>query len=325
VVIDLKDRKILYQLDMDSRQSLTQIGKCVGLKKDVVSYRIQKMQEEGIIKNFWTEINTFKLGYNVYRIYIDFQDINLDTKNEMIKYLSNYKNAWAVMSIKGPIDLDLMLWVKDSLEFHHFWNDALDKYGKYFSSHTVSILTGGIAYKKSYLLFEANNKFDANRELFILRSGGKTIDIDEIDYKILDEIALNARIPIIDLADKLKCSSQTIANRINNLINNEVILAFRVGIDSGKLGLQNSVIDIYLKDHSKKKQIIAFMKENPYVEYLVESVGWCDMQFEIMVKSMQHLDQILEEIDSKFPGVIRKHDFWMSKIYHRLRSLPELY
>jgi Lrp/AsnC family transcriptional regulator, leucine-responsive regulatory protein len=323
--IDLKDRKILYELDLDARQSLTQIGKKVGLKKDVVSYRIKRMEDEGIIKNYWTEINTFKLGYNVYRIYIDFQDIDLQSKNEMIKYLSNYKNAWAVMSIKGPIDLDLMLWVKDSLEFNQFWNDALDKYGKFFSSHTVSILTGGVAYKKSYILSDADDKIKYDREYFILRSGGKTVDFDEIDYKILDGIAVNARIPIIDLAEKLKCSSQTITYRMNNLIKNEVILAFRVGIDIGKLGLQNCVIDIYLKDHSKKKQIIDYMKSNPFVEYLVDSVGWCDLQFEIMVKSIAHLDQILEELDGEFPGIIRKHDFWMSKIYHRLRSLPELY
>ena len=37
VDIDLKDRKILYELDLDCRQSNTQIGKKVGLKKDVVS------------------------------------------------------------------------------------------------------------------------------------------------------------------------------------------------------------------------------------------------------------------------------------------------
>ncbi len=71
IKIDLKDRKILYQLDLNSRQSLTQIGKNVGLKKDVVSYRIKRLQDEGVIKNFWTVINTFKLGYNVFRIYIN--------------------------------------------------------------------------------------------------------------------------------------------------------------------------------------------------------------------------------------------------------------
>jgi len=320
---DLKDRKIIYELDLNCRQSNTEIGKKVGLKKDVVGYRIKKMQDEGVIKNFWSEINTFKLGYKIYRIYINFQDVSLDVKNEIIKYFSNYKNAWTVMSVKGPVDFDVMLWVKDSLEFNNFWNTTLDNYGNYFVKHAVSIFTGGIAFKKSYLL--SGEYKESDREYFVLRSGGKTVEIDEIDYKILDELAVNARIPLIDLAEKLNCSSQTITYRIKNLIENGVVLAFRVGIDISKLGLQDSGIDIYLRDHTKKKQIIDYIKYNPYVEYIFDSVGWCDIQFELMIKDIDHLNKIMEDINFRFPGVIRKQDFWMTAICHRLRSLPELY
>jgi len=67
------------------------------------------------------------------------------------------------------------------------------------------------------------------------------------------------------------------------------------------------------------------LKYNPFVEYFVDSIGWCDIQFEIMIKNIDHLNSILEDINSKFPGVIRKKDFWISKKYYRLRSLPELY
>ena len=69
--IDLKDRKILYQLDLNCRQSNTQIGKKVGLSKEVVNYRINRMEKEGIIIRYWTEIDLFKLGYNIFRIYIN--------------------------------------------------------------------------------------------------------------------------------------------------------------------------------------------------------------------------------------------------------------
>ena len=47
--IDLKDRKILYELDLNCRQSNAQIGKKVGLSRKVVEYRIKRMEEEGII------------------------------------------------------------------------------------------------------------------------------------------------------------------------------------------------------------------------------------------------------------------------------------
>jgi len=321
--IDLKDRKILFELDSNCRNSNTQIGKRVGLKKDVVSYRINKMINDGLIKNFWAEINTFKLGYNVYRIYINFQDVSSDVKKEIIQYFTDCKTAWAVMSVTGPIDLDVMVWVKDSLEFQQFWNQTLDKYGSYFSDHSVSVLTGGTAFYKTFLLNEEYKETD--RKFFNLVSGGKTVETDEIDYKLLNILSNNARAPLIKLAEELNCSSQTITYRINNLVKNGVILAFRVGIDMSLLGYQNSVIDIYLNDHSKKKKIIDYLKFNPYILYFVDAIGWCDIQFEIMVKSIDHLNDILEEINTKFPGVVRKKDFWISKKYYHLRSLPELY
>ena len=41
--LDLKDRKILYHLGLDSRQSFRAIGKKVGLSKDVVTNRVKKL------------------------------------------------------------------------------------------------------------------------------------------------------------------------------------------------------------------------------------------------------------------------------------------
>ncbi len=38
VKIDVKDRKILYELDLNCRQSNAQIGKKVGLGRDVVAF-----------------------------------------------------------------------------------------------------------------------------------------------------------------------------------------------------------------------------------------------------------------------------------------------
>ena len=51
--IDLKDRRILYELDVDSRQSFRNIGRKVGLSKDVVASRVKKLKEKGIIIRFF--------------------------------------------------------------------------------------------------------------------------------------------------------------------------------------------------------------------------------------------------------------------------------
>ena len=155
--LDLKDRKILYELDLNCRQSNAQIGKKVGLKRDVVNYRIKKLEENGIIKNYWTLIDTFRLGYDVFRIYINFQYVSSDIKEKIIQYFVNYPNSWVVASEKSEIDLDVVVWVKDIFEFYQFWEKTLDLYENHFAKYSISIYIQGIVYKKSYLFSSSNS------------------------------------------------------------------------------------------------------------------------------------------------------------------------
>jgi len=321
VKIDLKDRKILYELDLNCRQSNTQIGKKVGLKKDIVAYRIKRMQDEDVIKNFWAAINTFKLGYNVFRIYINFQYVNSDIKNEIIQHFVEYKNVWAVISLKAEIDFDVVVWVKDVYEFYQFWSKTLDKYEDYFAKYTISIFVEAFNYKKSYLLEDYK---ESDRFMYRTAFGGKSIEIDQVDYHLINEIAINARIQLIELAEKLNCSSQTVNYRMKNLVKNGVINAFRVNIDLSKLGLQHYKLEIYLRNHNLRKTIWDYLKEKSYCDTLNVAVGWCDLEFEIIVDNVDRLGHIMEEINSKFPNAIKKQNFWIFEKIHKERWLPEL-
>lgn len=320
--IDLKDRKILYELDLDCRQSNSQIGKKVGLGRDVVAYRINKLQDEGIIRNFYTEIDTFRLGYNVFRVYINFQYVNSDIKKGIIEYFVDNPNSWVVLTEKSEIDLNVVLWVKDIFEFYQFWDKTLDKYEDYFSKYNISLYIQAVVYRKSYLLYD--EKGEPDREMFKLSCGGKSIQIDEIDHKLLNELAVNARAPLVELAEKLNCSSQTITYKIKNLIKSGVIKAFRVNVDLSKLNLQRFKVDIYLKDHKMKKPIFDYLKQKPYLEFMNLALGWSDLEPEFVVKNFDELMKILEEIDQKFSGSIKKQSFFITEKLHKLRSMPAL-
>ena len=87
--INLKDRKILYHLDLNSRQSLSQLGKRVGLPKNVVAYRMKGLIENGIIRNFFTVINPFKLGYTSFGFYLVLQYATSKIKQEIIDFFYN--------------------------------------------------------------------------------------------------------------------------------------------------------------------------------------------------------------------------------------------
>ena len=322
VDLDLKDRKILYQLDLNCRQSNAQIGKKVGLSRKVVDYRIKRMEEEGIITNYWTAINTFKLGYQVFRIYINFQNVTSEIKKEIIQYFLEYDNIWVLATVRSQIDLDIVLWVKNAYKFDNFWDNALKKYNKYFSSYNTSIYIKSTDYLKSYLL--EGDLVETDRKIFDIKCDDSFLQIDEMDYKILNEIAINARTPINNMANKFKCSSQTINYRIKNLIKNNIIKAFRVNIDYSKIGLHVYKTDIYLDDYSKRDEIIKYLEKQPYFIVLNTAIGWADIEPEFVLKNADELFQVMEDIDRRFPKVIKKQEYWIIDNEYKFRWLPEM-
>ncbi len=324
VKIDLKDRRILYQLDLDSRQPLTKIGKKVGLKKDIVSYRIKRLQDEGIITDFWTLIDAYKLGYIVFRFYLVFQYVTPAIKSKIINYLVKNKRICVVNEIIGKYDLGVFLWLRNINEFYHFWDKLLDNFGDYLEEKVFSIYVQWFTYRNSYLLLEEFKKSDRS-DYEITGGKGKIVEIDDIDYQLLNELSENARIPLIDLAEKLNCSSQMVKYRIDNLKKSGVIQAFRVGIDTSKLGLKGFKVDVHLKEHTKRKHIINYIKYNPHLEFIGTSAGVSDLELEFVLEDSGKLNQIMQEIGLKFPSAIRKYEYFTTPVIHKLRFIPELY
>jgi DNA-binding Lrp family transcriptional regulator len=320
VKIDLKDRKILYELDLNCRQSNAQIGKKVGLGRDVVAYRINRLEEEGIIANYMSVIDTFKLGFNVYRVYLNFQDISPDEKKELIQDFVDYNNSWAVYSITGPIDFGAVIWVNNVYEFFNFLNNTLDKFGKYISQKILSVYVQADEYEKSYLLPDEIK--ENGREDFTIKCIGEKVEIDELDYKILDIIALNARMPLIDVAEKLKTSSQTIYYRLNNMQKSQIIKGFRINIDYSKFGLQDFDVRINLTDHSFRKKIINYLEKTSYLKCINTAFGYCDLELELILENMDKLIQTMELLEEKFPRVIRNYHLLKLNMTFKERWLP---
>lgn len=322
VDLDLKDRKILYQLDFNCRQSNTQIGKKVGLSRKVVEYRINRMEEEGIIKGYWTEIDSYRFGYQVFRYLIVLQNASSNIKEEIMQHIADYKNTWAVYSVKGIYDISTHIWVKSIPKFFQFWDNFNDKYGDYFAEKIFSLYLETDVFPSSYLIVEDDYKYAREKHHSVGKS--ESIDCSYSDYLLLNEIAENARVPTIKLAEKLGCSSQNVSYRLQNLIKKGIIKIFRTDINISKIGFEEFYVDIWLKELSKRRKIWDFLKCNPYVSFINTTAGYSDIEIEFIIDDTDKLIDIIEETSSRFPGAVRKYLYWSKKKWFKLRCLPEM-
>jgi len=322
VSLDVKDRKILYQLDIDSRQSFRSIGRKVGLSKDTIAARVKKLEEAEVITGYWTAIDSYKFGYTAYRYYLTLQNATPTLKKEILEYFAGYGNMWVVATATGIYDIVLVIWVKSLPKFFHYWDAANEKYGDHFVEKVFSVYLQASALPSSYLLGTEYIKSD--RETYEEKVGGKTTQIDHEDYKLLSEIACDARLPIVYLADRLDCSTQTVTNRLKKLIKTGVIQGFRTGIDVYKIGFKHFKVDMWLKEPSKRKKIWDHLKYNPYVTYLNTSAGYADIEIELVIETIDALLLIIEDITKKFPRIIKKYTYFMAQEDMVYRCIPEM-
>jgi Lrp/AsnC family transcriptional regulator, regulator for asnA, asnC and gidA len=317
--LDLKDRRILYQLDLDARQSLTQIGKKVNLPKNVIQYRIKRLEEAGIIQKYYTVIDTFKLGYISFRIYYSFQYIQDELQKEIIDFFVKNDDTYWIASTEGRYNLVVITWVKDPCRFYTLWQSSLKKYRDYFNEKDFSFYFQLIHFRNSYLLDEYDTK---DRENFEVIGCGKTLPVDDLDKKILSTIASDARLPITALAEKTHSTIPTVNTRLHKLIRSGIIKGFRTEFDITKLGYEQFKVDIEFKEYNSIDAVTEYLKKNPYLYYITKTAGHADLEPSFRVTNIKQMHEIMDDLTKKFPGSIKNYNYLNITKMHKLEYMP---
>jgi DNA-binding Lrp family transcriptional regulator len=331
--IDKKDRKIIYHLVHNSRQPLRILGKKVGLSREVVDYRISRLEKEGIIINYPTIIQSALLGWGVVRFYYSFQFVTPEIKQEIIDYFINSDIVTYVAELEGSYDLQVNMYVSSlrSLEypfkypslfekFTSFYEETQKKYRKYIDDQIVNVFYKSTNFSPIFLIDEKNL---TPISIPVSLSSFKEVKINKLDFEILKKLAVNARIPTVQLAHDLNVRSATIKNRIKRLIDEKIISNFSAFVDSPKIGYWQYKIEINLKDYDKKHEIIAYIKKNKNIILITESFGrGVDLDFGFFLQNMTQLQDIINDLSSKFPETIKNFRYSCTIKQHKYNLMP---
>ena len=319
--IDVKDRKILYYLLQNSRQSLKSLGKKVGISKELASYRIKRLIKNNIILNFTTMINMERLGYSLMQTYYKFVNINPSIKQEILDFLVNSKQSMYVSLIEGIDDLQADLFMGKPQKFEKLLDEIREKYYAYLSFKSSRFYLGGEFYDFSFLIKNTQKKMLINWVV-----GQKLYCIDELDFKILTVLSKDSRIQTKRIANTLNSTVGTINYRIKKLEKEIIIVQYTINVDWSKLGYRWFHLQISLRDYNKKNQIINYLRKNPHLIRRFKFINLdMDLHFTLILKNMEQLRTIIEDLSSKFPNSINDYNFYSTfKVCKHNFMVPEI-
>jgi len=302
VILDLKDRKIIYELDINSRQSFNEIAKKVGLSKDSITYRINKLKEGRVINQFHTVIDVGKLGYISFRLYLKLQNTTPQKEEEIIEFLKKQKIVTWLVSIEGEYDLGMAIYVKSIKEMNKLWKEILKKYVNYIDKRWLTIFTRVSYFPRAYLLGKKQN-YDE----YVFITEPEKADLDQKYTELIKLLAPDSRISVLELSQKLKITPKTVASRIKELEKGKVIIGYRTMFDLEKLGYQYFKLHINLHNTTEEKIKLfrGYVKSHPNIVYDNEVLGGDDLEIEIQATTLQQFREIIEDIKKQFSGIIK--------------------
>ncbi|MFH0906246.1 MAG: Lrp/AsnC family transcriptional regulator, partial [archaeon] len=149
--LDKIDKKILYELDNNSRQPYSKIAKKLKISKESCTYRINKLIEQGIISKFLTMVSLSSLDIKLFKLYLKLHGMPKDIFNKSIENLKdNSKINWIAEGI-GCFDLMITIQCKNLKEFDLEKQKILKEYNQYIQNYYQGELIEAEIYGRNYL------------------------------------------------------------------------------------------------------------------------------------------------------------------------------
>ena len=304
IPLNMKDMKILFELDFNARASNSEIARKVGLSKQTVDYKIRRMVNDGVIEGFFPVINNHRIGYFYGRLFIKTHNLTQQKEAEMIRELRENKKVNWLLRGEGAYDLFIATWTKNLSDFKRFSTYLLSKYGLYIKEIRESVGIELVHFKPRFLM--GNHSTDS----IVAREEKETVELDKVDKMILELLCENARRPLVGMAEKLKISPKMLSYRMKRMEENKIILGYRINLNYGRLGyiyykILFSLTNVTPEGFSDFK---SFFQSDRNVAYIVDAIGIGNFDTEMMFKSQKEYFDFMHGVKFKFPDMIKEYD-----------------
>jgi Lrp/AsnC family transcriptional regulator, leucine-responsive regulatory protein len=287
--MDKLDVKLLCALVRDSRTHLSKLAKHLKISREVVNYRINRLQKQGILQSFVTEINIGKLGYQGAAVFIT---VKSNAQKEFKEYLLQTSFVSWVAELAGVWSFGLSIIGKSNEEIDHRFSTIYKKFKNTIIDHRIT------PHRKSNFYYE---KYFGKKTRTTIIENLIDYKIDNKDLDILQILSTNSRAETTKISRRVKLTAPAVAKRITKLTKAGIIEKFSIFVDTSKIGLYLYSIFVINKNIDQEEKLLSYLKEHPSVVFSAEYVGDPFIELGIFVNNPYLLREKLQEIEEKFP------------------------
>ncbi len=305
---DLKNKKILYELYQDCRVPSKHIAKKVGLSREAVDYRVKVLEKEEVIREYITLVDTPRLGYLTYNVYVNLQNCTEADEKEIVAYLVKHPFTKWVVNCSGQWDLALAIAAKDTGHLNNILYDFTGKFKNKIKFY--DILSTLSVYKDADVSLVIRDNITIPKKGFTAVPPQELYKLDETDMKILSELSTHARENIVNIAKEIDLTPEGTSYRIKRLVKEKVIRGFRAVLNVTKLDHLWYMLLIETtplpKEIEQKFEMFCQLQKNIF--FADKLLGKWQVRVEILADDHQHLNKVMREVRNVLSDYIRSYE-----------------
>lgn len=305
--LDEYDKRIIRLLDMNARTPASIVSKKIKLPKETVTFRIKRLIKNKTITGFYTIINASKIGFQYYRIFISFGKITDNIEKEICSFILKQNTCTNLRIIEGNYDICFMTMHKNPEELKKLLTEFNQLFGKYIVSRSINIVIKTHRFNKI-----RSDDIEDKKETFNQAKPENQI-LSQKERKIIEELSLNARRPITEIARNIGLDPKVVKYHMTKLENSGIIVGYFCSLNTNQLKYQLIQMDISIINSGKIHEMIEFFKSTNNCLFVYEILGKYDLGVEFYIDDDRKLRKIISDFKKKFIEDYISYE--ISKIY----------
>ncbi|HJQ08263.1 MAG TPA: winged helix-turn-helix transcriptional regulator [Candidatus Saccharimonadales bacterium] len=302
-MLDQLDKKILQVLEINARQSKAKIAEQLGVSKTVITYRVNRLEKNGIIKGYKYISNQAALGLLSFGLLIKFQGLFLEEQAQILNRMRISKKCNWVAATNGNWDAIAVVIDNDVHSFNKRLDVFFAQYGKYIKEYNFYIDYEGSVSGLNYLYAEPYP------EPATYQNPGSNIILGDLESLVYRKLQRNPQLSLLSIAKQLDKTYDTIKGKYQALITKGILLKAVPVIGHEFLGYTDTICMYNIAPNPERiSKLLAFCAKHPNIVRFSRCLGHINLILNVHSRDGKHLKEIIGMINKQFSDIIISYD-----------------
>jgi len=317
--LDKYDYKILSFLEENANRSINILSKKINKSREFCDYRIKRLKSEKIITEISASINPKKLGYATYNFLFKLQEIDNNKLKEFENFLIKSVYTKFVSKNSGNWDYEVSILVKEIDELRIFLDELNENFSINIKENNFHLRTKTIYFGSFLKVLGKKESFRDSTKINPKKKEVKKVNsknkkeyiLDELDYRILEILSIDATDSVKELTLKLDSTFDKIRYRLDKLKSNNFISSITAKINQNFFDYQVYSVTLKLKNLNKlgEKNLKKFFARNKYIFLALRIIGNWDIKLQVLAKDQIELSSFIDSLRDELKEDLKYYSF----------------